>query len=65
VRLAVRPIGTAHNGVSPEVFLRLLTQVCYSTAELGTSLRRVSLLVPSPEELERYQGLLKGLVERA
>jgi hypothetical protein len=65
VRLAVRPIGTAHNGLTPESFLRLLTQVCYTAAELGTSVRRVSLLVPSPEELERYQGLLKGLVEKA
>jgi hypothetical protein len=65
VRLATRPIGTAHAGLSAESFLRLLTQVCYTAAELGTSVRRVSLLVPSPEELERYQGLLKGLVEKA
>lgn len=65
VRIAVRPIGTAHAGLSPVAFLKLLTQVCYTAAELGTTLKRVSLLIPSPEELERYQGLLKGLVEKA
>jgi O-acetyl-ADP-ribose deacetylase (regulator of RNase III) len=62
-RLAVRPIGTAHSGLSAVQFLRLLTQVCYTAAELGTTVKRVSLLIPSPEELERYQGLLKSLVD--
>jgi hypothetical protein len=64
LRIAVRPIGTAHAGLSAVTFLRLLTQVCYTAAELGTTVKRVSLLIPSPEELERYQGLLKGLVEK-
>jgi len=62
-RLAVRPIGTAHSGLSAVQFLRLLTQVCYTAAELGTTVKRVSLLIPSPEELERYQGLLRSLVD--
>jgi len=60
--LAVRPVGTAHAGVEPAAFLRALTQVCYSSAELGTSLRRVHLLLPSPEELARYEALLQRLV---
>jgi O-acetyl-ADP-ribose deacetylase (regulator of RNase III) len=63
-RVAVRPIGTAHAGLAPTSFLRLLVQVCYSSAELGTTLRRVFLLIPSPDEMESYQTLLKGLVEK-
>ena len=63
-RLAVRPIGTAHAGLAPASFLRLLVQVCYSSAELGTTVKRVFLLIPSPDEMEKYQTLLKGLVER-
>jgi hypothetical protein len=62
--LAVRPLGTAYAGVDPSAFLRLLTQVCYSSAELGTSLRRVHLLLPSPEEMRRYEALLHGLMQR-
>ena len=42
----------------------LLAQVCYSSAEMGTTLRRVHLLLPSPEELVRYEVLLQTLVER-
>jgi hypothetical protein len=57
--LAVQPLGTAHAGVSPECFLALLLQVCYSSAELGTSLRRVHLLLPNTEDLERYEVLLR------
>lgn len=62
--LAVRPLGTAHAGVDALTFLKVLTQICYSSAELGTSLRRVSLLLSSPEELARYEGLLHGLVDK-
>lgn len=62
--LAVRPLGTAHAGVDTAAFLRLLTQVCYSSVELGTSLRRVSLLLSSPEELGRYEALLQHLVDK-
>jgi O-acetyl-ADP-ribose deacetylase (regulator of RNase III) len=63
-RVAVRPIGTAHAGLQPALFLRQLVQVCYTSAELGTSVRRVFLLIPSPDEMERYQTLLKGLIEK-
>jgi hypothetical protein len=63
-RVAVRPLGTAHAGLTPAAFLRLLVQVCYTSAELGTTVRRVFLLIPSPDELERYQALLKGLIEK-
>jgi O-acetyl-ADP-ribose deacetylase (regulator of RNase III) len=63
-RVAVRPIGTAHAGLQPALFLRQLVQVCYTSAELGTSVRRVFLLIPSPDEMERYQALLKGLIEK-
>ena len=61
--LALQPLGTAHAGVAPAAFLRLLTQVCYSSAELGTTLRRVHLLLASPDELARYESLLQGLAE--
>ena len=64
--IAVRPLGTAHSGLPPAVFLKVLAQICYSAAELGTTLRRVWLLLPSPAELQRYQGLLEILMrERA
>ncbi len=63
-RIAVRPLGTSHGGLPPSVFLRLLTQACYSAAEMGTTLKRVFLLIPSPDELERYHSLLRGIVER-
>ena len=56
--LAVQP------GLDPARFLGLLAQVCYSSAEMGTTLRRVHLLLPSPEELVRYEVLLQTLVER-
>lgn len=59
--LAVQPLGTAHSGIAPARFLALLTQVCYSSVELGTSLRRVHLLVESPSELEQYERLLREL----
>lgn len=60
--IAVRPLGTAHSGLQPAVFLKVLAQICYSAAELGTTLRRVWLLLPSPAELQRYQGLLEILM---
>jgi hypothetical protein len=60
--VAVQPLGTAHAGLPPARFLALLAQVCYSSAELGTSLRRVHLLLPSPEELARYESLLSQVV---
>ena len=64
--LAVRPLGTAHSGLSAAAFLKLLAQICYSSAEMGTTLRRVWLLLPSPAELQRYQGPLDALMrERA
>lgn len=59
--LALQPLGTAHAGIEPERFVALLTQVCYSAAELGTTLRQVHLLVPSPAELEMYERLLRAL----
>ena len=62
--VAVQPLGTAHAGLEAVRFLRLLTQICYSSAELGTTVRRVHLLLPSPEELTRYEGLLQALVEK-
>lgn len=64
-RIALRPLGTAHGGLAPAKFLRLLTQSCYTAAEMGTTLRRVFLLIASPDEMERYQALLKAIVERA
>ncbi len=57
--VAVQPLGTDHGGIEPDRFLALLTQVCYSSVELGTSLRRVHLLVSSPLELELYERLLR------
>jgi len=63
--LAVRPLGTAHAGIEPERFLALLTQVCYTSVELGTSLRRVHLLLESPAELALYERLLRGLAPGA
>ena len=62
--VAVLPLGTAHAGLAPARFLSLLAQVCYSAAELGTSLRRVHLLLPSPEELARYEALLSQVVDK-
>lgn len=62
--LALHPLGTAHQGVAPEEFARLLSLVCFSVAELGTTLRRVHLLLPSPEELARYERLLADLGRR-
>lgn len=61
--LAVQPLGTAHAGLTPDRFLSLLVQVCYSSAEMGTTLRRVHLLLPSPDELARYESLLQGLMD--
>jgi O-acetyl-ADP-ribose deacetylase (regulator of RNase III) len=63
-RIALRPLGTSHGGLPAGAFLRLLTQACYSAAEMGTTLKRVFLLIPSPHELERYHALLRGIVER-
>jgi len=63
--MAVRPLGTAHSGISPERFLALLSQVCFTAVELGTSLRRVHLLLDSPAELMLYERLLRALVPAA
>jgi hypothetical protein len=63
-RLAVRPLGTAHMGLEPQRFLALLTQVCYSSAEMGTTLRRVHLLLASPDEMRRYEILLQKMVKK-
>lgn len=62
--VAVQPLGTAHAGLDPERFLGLLAQACYSSAELGTTVRRVHLLLPSPAELGRYEALLQALMDR-
>lgn len=62
--LALYPLGTGYGGVPASRFLDLLTQVCYSAVELGTTLRHVHLLLPSPEELAHYQELLRSLAER-
>jgi hypothetical protein len=59
--LALQPLGTAHAGIEPLRFLTLLMQVCYSAVELGTRLRRIHLLLPTPAELELYERLLRGL----
>jgi O-acetyl-ADP-ribose deacetylase (regulator of RNase III) len=64
--MALQPVGTAHLGVEPETFMRLLLHACYGSAELGTTLRHISLVLPSREELKRYETLLRALVgERA
>jgi hypothetical protein len=60
--MALQPLGTAHSGLEPARFLRLLAQVCFSAAELGTTVRRVHLLLPSPQEMQRYEGLLQALM---
>ncbi len=39
--VAVQPLGTTHAGLDPERFLKLLARVCYSSAELTTTVRRV------------------------
>jgi hypothetical protein len=62
--LAVQPLGTAHSGLDPDRFLRLLAQVCYSSSELGTTVRRVHLLLSSPLELDGYGALLRALADR-
>jgi hypothetical protein len=62
--VAVQPLGTAHAGLDPERFLKLLAQVCYSSAELETTVRRVHLLLPSPLELGRYEALLQALADK-
>ncbi len=62
--VAIRPVGTAHSGLEPAVFLRLLTQVCYSSAELGTTVRRIHLLLPSPDEMALYEGVLQGMMRK-
>ena len=63
---AVQAEAPVREGVLEDAreFLGLLAQVCYSSAEMGTTLRRVHLLLPSPEELLRYEVLLQTLVER-
>ena len=62
--VAVQPLGTSHAGLDPERFLKLLAQVCYSSAELTTTVRRVHLLLPSPAELGRYEALLQTLADK-
>lgn len=62
--MALPPLGTAHSGLEPARFLRVLVQICYTAAELGTSVRQVHLLLPSPQELRKYEDLLQGLVSR-
>ncbi len=59
--VAVQPLGTAHDGLDPERFLKLLAQVCYTSAELDTTVRRVHLLLASPLELGRYEALLHAM----
>jgi hypothetical protein len=61
--LAVEPLGTAHAGLAPSELVRLLAQVCFTAAEMGTSVRRVHLLVRAPGEIGRYEALLRELVE--
>jgi hypothetical protein len=60
-RLALAPVGTAHHGIEAGEFLALLTQVCYSAVELGTSLRQVHLLVRSAQEVAAYEALIRGI----
>jgi len=60
-RLALQPLGTAHTGIAPALFLRLLLLACQGAAELGTSLTHVTLLLPSQPELLRYETLLRAL----
>ena len=59
--LAVQPLGTAHAGLARERFLRLLAGVCYSSAELGTPLRRVHLMLASAQDLAEYERILQEL----
>lgn len=61
-RLALVPLGTAHAGLESRVFLKLLSQVCYTSAELGSSVRHVQLLVSSSAELLYYEDLLREQV---
>jgi hypothetical protein len=63
-RFAVRPLGTAYGALTPAAFLRLLAQVCFSSAELGTSLTTVDLVVVSPDEMARYEDLFEDLIAR-
>jgi hypothetical protein len=58
----VRPLGTAHAGLAPAVFVRLLGQVCFTAAALGTTLRHVHLVLPSPDELSCYERLVRELL---
>jgi hypothetical protein len=59
--LAVQPLGTAHSGLGADRFLRLLAGVCYTSAEVGTTLRQVHLMLPSARELADYERLLQDL----
>ena len=61
--LALHPLGTRYAGIAAARFLDLLIQVCFSAAELGTSVRRVHLLLRSQEELAEYQEHLEGLAQ--
>jgi hypothetical protein len=59
--LALHPLGTRYAGIAASRFLDLLIQVCFSAAELGTSLRHFHLLLGSADELARYRELLESL----
>jgi hypothetical protein len=60
--LALRPLGTAHGGLAAGRFLGLLAQVCYSASQMGTTLERVLLLLPTEEERGAYRELAENLV---
>ncbi len=58
--VAVQPLGTSHAGLDPERFLKLLAQVCYSSAELSTTVRRVHLLLPLAAGARPLRGAAAG-----
>lgn len=60
--LALRPVGTAHGGLDPGRFMSLLAQVCYSASQMGTTLERVLLLLPTEQERGAYQALAEGIL---
>jgi hypothetical protein len=62
--VAVQPLGTAHAGLDPARFLGSWPRSATRPRRWDDASGRVHLLLPSPEELVRYEVLLQTLVER-
>jgi hypothetical protein len=58
--IAVKPLGTRPTAVASSEFWSVLTQVCRTTAELGTSVRRVDLLPDTEADFCAYDERLRA-----